>query len=178
MSCFQTQTKQGSHAIWTNPLPWVVLFCLFCFRGWLERENQHEFKPSSIWYLVSISWWRIWKEHVKYQVGDECSTVLMSEREGEREGREGERAGGLSLFSNYKETGISQTYAGRSYNFIVYVCMVDPVRVFALQEVSACRRFLSNSLFCAHFFFFWISERENRRRKSEYLIQEFHFVTT
>lgn len=36
-------------------------------RGWLEREYQHELKPGSIWYLVAISWWRIWKEYVSYQ---------------------------------------------------------------------------------------------------------------
>ncbi|KAM7433841.1 Transcription elongation factorSPT6 [Porites harrisoni] len=36
-------------------------------RGWLEREYQHELKAGTIWYLVAISWWRIWKEYVSYQ---------------------------------------------------------------------------------------------------------------
>lgn len=36
-------------------------------RGWLEREYQHDLKPNSIWYLVAISWWQIWKVYLSYQ---------------------------------------------------------------------------------------------------------------
>lgn len=36
-------------------------------RGWLEREYQHDLKANTIWYLVAISWWRIWKEYLSYQ---------------------------------------------------------------------------------------------------------------
>ena len=48
---------------------------IFC-RGWLEREYQHELKAGTIWYLVAISWWRIWKEYVSYQVGSLTNYIV------------------------------------------------------------------------------------------------------
>ncbi|XP_048582551.1 ubiquitin carboxyl-terminal hydrolase 32-like isoform X2 [Nematostella vectensis] len=43
-------------------------------RGWLERENQQGLKPGTLWYLVSMSWWRKWKEFVNYQPTRRSST--------------------------------------------------------------------------------------------------------
>ncbi|XP_031572210.1 ubiquitin carboxyl-terminal hydrolase 32-like [Actinia tenebrosa] len=46
-------------------------------RGWLERENQAGLKPGTIWYLISMSWWRTWKEYVNYQPTRRSSTGSM-----------------------------------------------------------------------------------------------------
>ncbi|XP_062872717.1 ubiquitin carboxyl-terminal hydrolase 32 [Trichomycterus rosablanca] len=36
-------------------------------RGWLERESRHGLQPSQNWFLISMQWWRLWKDYVKYK---------------------------------------------------------------------------------------------------------------
>ncbi|KAI5098892.1 ubiquitin carboxyl-terminal hydrolase 32 isoform X2 [Silurus meridionalis] len=35
-------------------------------RGWLERESRHGLQPGQNWFLISIQWWKLWKDYVKY----------------------------------------------------------------------------------------------------------------
>ena len=56
----------AAHSFFRNLI--ISVSCFNGFRGWLEREYQRDLKSGTIWYLVAISWWRIWKDHVNYQV--------------------------------------------------------------------------------------------------------------
>uniref|UniRef100_H3BBL5 Ubiquitin carboxyl-terminal hydrolase 32 n=1 Tax=Latimeria chalumnae TaxID=7897 RepID=H3BBL5_LATCH len=35
-------------------------------RGWLERESRHGFQLNHNWFLISMQWWKQWKEYVRY----------------------------------------------------------------------------------------------------------------
>uniref|UniRef100_A0A8B9JRE4 Ubiquitin carboxyl-terminal hydrolase 32 n=1 Tax=Astyanax mexicanus TaxID=7994 RepID=A0A8B9JRE4_ASTMX len=35
-------------------------------RGWLERESRHGLQPAQNWFLISMQWWQLWKDYVKY----------------------------------------------------------------------------------------------------------------
>ncbi|XP_066519840.1 ubiquitin carboxyl-terminal hydrolase 32 isoform X1 [Hoplias malabaricus] len=35
-------------------------------RGWLERESRHGLQPGQNWFLISMQWWQLWKDYVKY----------------------------------------------------------------------------------------------------------------
>uniref|UniRef100_A0A4W4HU81 Ubiquitin carboxyl-terminal hydrolase 32 n=1 Tax=Electrophorus electricus TaxID=8005 RepID=A0A4W4HU81_ELEEL len=35
-------------------------------RGWLERESRHGLQPGQSWFLISMQWWQLWKDYVKY----------------------------------------------------------------------------------------------------------------
>uniref|UniRef100_A0A4W3JWA4 Ubiquitin carboxyl-terminal hydrolase 32 n=1 Tax=Callorhinchus milii TaxID=7868 RepID=A0A4W3JWA4_CALMI len=35
--------------------------------GWLERESRHGLQPGHNWFLISVQWWKQWKEYVKYE---------------------------------------------------------------------------------------------------------------
>ncbi|XP_070572719.1 ubiquitin carboxyl-terminal hydrolase 32-like isoform X2 [Ptychodera flava] len=35
--------------------------------GWVERENRRGLQQAQTWYLVSIQWWKSWKDYVTYK---------------------------------------------------------------------------------------------------------------
>ncbi|XP_062341331.1 ubiquitin carboxyl-terminal hydrolase 32-like isoform X2 [Osmerus eperlanus] len=35
-------------------------------RGWLERESRRGLQPGDYWFLIAVSWWRQWRDYVKY----------------------------------------------------------------------------------------------------------------
>ncbi|KAM9469598.1 ubiquitin carboxyl-terminal hydrolase 32 isoform 1-T1 [Clarias gariepinus] len=53
-------------------------------RGWLERESRHGLQPSQNWFLISIQWWNLWKDYVKYDnksiVVEQPSTLGIGRR--------------------------------------------------------------------------------------------------
>ncbi|XP_062328553.1 ubiquitin carboxyl-terminal hydrolase 32 isoform X2 [Osmerus eperlanus] len=36
-------------------------------RGWLERESRHGLQHGQNWFLISMQWWQLWKDYVKYE---------------------------------------------------------------------------------------------------------------
>uniref|UniRef100_A0AAR2LUS0 Ubiquitin carboxyl-terminal hydrolase 32 n=1 Tax=Pygocentrus nattereri TaxID=42514 RepID=A0AAR2LUS0_PYGNA len=37
-------------------------------RGWLERESRHGLQSGQNWFLISMQWWQLWKDYVKYVI--------------------------------------------------------------------------------------------------------------
>ncbi|XP_076831887.1 ubiquitin carboxyl-terminal hydrolase 32 isoform X2 [Brachyhypopomus gauderio] len=35
-------------------------------RGWLDRESRHGLLTGQSWFLISMQWWQLWKDYVKY----------------------------------------------------------------------------------------------------------------
>lgn len=50
-----------------NPFSLVYVgVCLCASRGWLERESRHGLQPGQNWFLISMQWWKLWKDYVRY----------------------------------------------------------------------------------------------------------------